>query len=527
MNTSTSHPPSVPPPRPSHPRLIPRLSVPGPLGARQDVWELAGLILSLAYYYLMPQPLLALPGLAVFAYLAWRRLGDALCLLPLTFPFWYVPKRVFGHTVFPLSEIALAVCTAVALVRIAPMLRAAASRARLAHQVRLALARLGPWLGLGAAVLAAGTALGVLVALRPHEALRAYRWEVVEPLLYLALVLVFARRRASARLLVWSFIGSALVVVLLATLQVGWLHVTFTPLAQGNRLVAYQTATGGIPRATAFIYGSGNSLGAWIARALPITLAMALCDRVARRERLLAAACALCCLPALVWSASRGAWAAAALACAVVACIALRRLWLPVVLVGIAALLALWQRGEVSKLLLAGHGGTGEVRLLVWLASLRMIRDHPLLGIGPDQFLYYYDPAYTSHPYLITRYNGHPTRAALEPNLAQPHNLVLDLWLSGGLLALAGFALALGDFWRRCLRLWRAGTNASRGTTGWAAAAALGLAGSALAGVLHGLVDNAYFAPDLALAFWWAVATLVVLERAARHEAQPRGRRAA
>src|SRR5262249_25006906 len=69
----------------------------------------------LAFYYLVPEPLFALPGLLLFALCAWRRIPLVLCLLPLTFPYWFVPKRVAGHVVFPLSEIALAVCAAVAL----------------------------------------------------------------------------------------------------------------------------------------------------------------------------------------------------------------------------------------------------------------------------------------------------------------------------------------------------------------------------------------------------------------------------
>ncbi|MGZ3582898.1 MAG: hypothetical protein ACXWP6_09230, partial [Ktedonobacterales bacterium] len=51
----------------------------------------AGMVMSLAYYYVVPLPLAALPGLLCFAVMAWLRLDLALCLLPLTFPFWYVP----------------------------------------------------------------------------------------------------------------------------------------------------------------------------------------------------------------------------------------------------------------------------------------------------------------------------------------------------------------------------------------------------------------------------------------------------
>ena len=58
-------------------------------------------------------PLLALPGLICFGFFAWKRLDIALALLPLTFPFWYVPKRLFEDKVFPLSEIILAVLSPV------------------------------------------------------------------------------------------------------------------------------------------------------------------------------------------------------------------------------------------------------------------------------------------------------------------------------------------------------------------------------------------------------------------------------
>jgi O-antigen ligase len=230
-------------------------------------------------------------------------------------------------------------------------------------------------------------------------------------------------------------------------------------------------------------------------------------------------------------------------------------------LAALAVLLA--NRTTVLNALLSGHSGSGEVRTLVWLAAWHMIRDHLLLGIGPDQFLYYYSNLYTAHPYWILRLNGQRTLAWTEPSLAQPHNLILDLWLSGGILALVGFAAVLGAFWLGCWRVWRAarrsvspllvGDGSGAGSVppvsrqpnpiglqrtshapalqdrdssptpapdvdsrdsaacAWRAAIALGLGASVLAGVLHGMVDSAYFEPDLALIFWWAMAALVLM----------------
>jgi putative inorganic carbon (HCO3(-)) transporter len=194
-------------------------------------------------------------------------------------------------------------------------------------------------------------------------------------------------------------------------------------------------------------------------------------------------------------------------------CVSARRPWLLAVAGALALAAALWQRTGLVATALAGHNGSGEVRTLVWLAAWHMIRDHPLFGIGLDQFLYYYSNLYTGHPYWITVLNGHPTLAWREPDLAHPHNLVLDLWLSVGLLGLLAFAAVLALFWVRCVRLWLRATRAgSMPSSGWLAAIALGLGASMLGAVLHGMVDSAYFVPDLALIFWGSVGIALAAE---------------
>src|SRR5262245_5442201 len=162
---------------------------------------IAALVLAgLAYYYLVPAPLLALPGLLLFALCAWRRLPLVLCLLPLTFPYWFVPKRVAGHVVFPLSEIALAVCAAVALAQTLERVRRSGLQPmRLQRCTRALGARLGNWICLGAGLLLLGTLVGVALARQHPEAWRTERWDVLEPLLYLLLITVYVRGRQQAR----------------------------------------------------------------------------------------------------------------------------------------------------------------------------------------------------------------------------------------------------------------------------------------------------------------------------------------
>jgi O-antigen ligase len=300
-------------------------------------------------------------------------------------------------------------------------------------------------------------------------------------------------------------------VALLAAGQVLWFHVTFLPIADSNRLVPYLGAPGSPPRATAIIYGSANNLGTWLARALPLALALAGSSGASRRVRVVSAVMAAAYLPALLWSDSRGAWVAAGAASLLVVWLEwrwARRLVLGLVAAGIV--IAVWQRAALAGVLLLGHGGSGEVRTLIWLASWHMIRDHWLLGIGPDQFLYYYDPRYTPHSYLIRRLGDHLTPAVYQPNIAQPHNLILDFWLSGGLLALAGLLTILAGTGARISRMRQRRQMLLGMPLG---PLALGVAASLLAGLIQGMVDSFYFSPDLALAFWWALASLILIQR--------------
>jgi putative inorganic carbon (HCO3(-)) transporter len=491
------------------------------LACRETAMTLA-LLGALAIYYVSPSPLIALPALVVYAALAGLRLDLAVCLLPLAFPFWYVPKRVLGHTVFPLSEIALAVCLGMALVREGRRLVHRAGRRQLLARLRAQVARLRWPLLLAIAAFLASGALGVLVARRPREALRDLRWEMIEPLLYLLLLLLYARGPRALPRLVWAFLGSAALLAALGLLQSALVHVTFSPLEAGNRLVPLLPAADGTYRATAFVYGSGNSLAAYVERAVPLVVAMLLVSRgiappSSQRTRLMLASLSGLYVAALLATQSRGALlATAGVTLALVAVAVGRPRWTmagaAVIALGLVAF-ATAGGARVVASLAASHPDSVQIRLLLWLAAGHMLRDHPLLGIGLDQFRYYYSNLYTAHPYWVTVWNGQTTSVWREPDLAHPHNLALDLWLSIGFVGLVAFGAILGMFLRRCLLLWR--VSAAQPGAAWPASVALGVCGSVVVGVLHGIVDSAYFVPDLALIFWWSVGVLLVAERSA------------
>jgi O-Antigen ligase len=65
-----------------------------------------------------------------------------------------------------------------------------------------------------------------------------------------------------------------------------------------------------------------------------------------------------------------------------------------------------------------------EYRLQYWSGAMGVVREHPVLGTGPGNFRQHY-----------LRYKVPES----SEEIADPHNLILDLWTSGGLLALVGF----------------------------------------------------------------------------------------
>jgi O-antigen ligase len=229
------------------------------------------------------------------------------------------------------------------------------------------------------------------------------------------------------------------------------------------------------------LYGSPNNLALYLGRSLPLAAALALLPS-RTRARVPAAIVALLCLAAGILTRSRGL---VLLGIPVGLSIVLwhwepvrrRRAWIvPGVAVALV-LVALLAGGRVRGLL-TGTDPAATMRLYLWVSSAQMIQDRPLLGVGPDNFLYQYRTRYIL------------PSAWQEPNLSHPHNVVLDFWLTAGL----GGVLVLG-----ALLVW--GTayarRALRGSTGWRRAAYLGISACLLAALAQGMVDNSLFLVDL------------------------------
>jgi O-antigen ligase len=335
---------------------------------------------------------------------------------------------------------------------------------------RVALARSEAW---AVALFLVAALLSLLVTEYPRQSLRELRWLVVEPVAWYLLL------RASALDTAWLARAVTLFVAAVALVAVFAFGLAFA----GRGLVDAE----GVQRLLG-PYPSANHFALVLDRAVPFSLALPLSDRP---RRAYFAAITIVLLVAVIGTFSGGGWLGTAAAVIVV-------VWLRwggkpalglTVLAGGAAVVALAVlRIERIASRIDPTRGTGFIRVKLWEASLAMVRDHPILGIGLDNFLYKYRQEYL------------PAEAAMEPNLSHPHNWVLHFWLSLGLLGLVAVIWLLLQF------LGGIRATLARSTDPSARALAIGAAGSMASFLVHGAVDNSYFLPDMALIFWFTLA---------------------
>jgi hypothetical protein len=129
-------------------------------------------------------------------------------------------------------------------------------------------------------------------------------------------------------------------------------------------------------------------------------------------------------------------------------------------------------------------------RGMIWQASVAMILDHPLFGIGPGNF----QDVYLEYQRFFPPY--------LEWAVPHPHQLYLAFWLSSGIVGLIGF-LALLVFWFRALS---SDTFFPENDEYAARSARKTLLAIVIAFLCIGLFETPYWKTDLAYAFWLPIA---------------------
>ncbi|MCW5879427.1 MAG: O-antigen ligase family protein [Anaerolineae bacterium] len=472
------------------------------LGEAGNIAALAAAALTLAY---LPWPLNLAP-LALLALLVARRLDLGLAAIVVAAPFYLQTFRLAGTGVSLVEALTLVTVAAWAVRRVAeaapspslPVDGEGASalppsmggsrgvRAWLSDVVRRVVAALRAQLPLdlldvSVLLLLVLGAISPLVALMPGVANREFRLVILEPALFY-LVLRDARLSRSQLLrLADALVLAGIAAALAAFLTYG-----------GSGGIAAE----GVRRLRG-LYGSPNNLALVLGRVVPVALALLVWGS-SRARRWAYAVALLPIIAALFLTFSTGAWLVGVPASLLFLGLMQGRRALAVVigLVGVAvlALLPFARTERVGRLMRLDEAQTLEWRRLLWQSALDMIRDHPWLGVGLDNFLYEYRETYIRSDALADR------------NLSHPHNIVLDYWTRLGVLGVLALVMGQVGFWSSGLRLWRTLSGDLRILT-------LGLMASMVNFLAHGLLDNSFFLVDLAFIFMLTVGTVRHMRR--------------
>ncbi|MEA3340423.1 MAG: O-antigen ligase family protein, partial [Chloroflexota bacterium] len=406
-----------------------------------------------------PWLIVSVPVLLALVYLLALRLDLGLALVALTAPFYLHPGDMF-YRALSMPELLVILC---------------GLGLRIANcELRIANLQISPIDGAVLLLVAAAGAASVAAADKT-AALFELRTIFLLPALYYALLRMARLDDRARRRLVDGFVLGAVGVALIGLAQ----------YALGRNVVI---AEGGLPRLQS-VYYSPNSAGLYLGRVWPLLLAVvvlpssAACSTAARRV-FYGLALALVTL-ALALSFSRGALLlglpAALLVMGWRAGGRYRWAALAIVLTGALALIPLLRVPRFASLLDWQRGST-FFRLELWRSSLHLLREHPLFGVGPGNFLETYRTRYVL------------PSAWQEFNLEHPHNVYLDHWTRLGLLGLLAGIGIQAVFWRKIGQWSRRDVFA------------LGFAGAMTVLLAHGLVDNTLFFPDLALVFFLTLA---------------------
>jgi O-antigen ligase len=141
------------------------------------------------------------------------------------------------------------------------------------------------------------------------------------------------------------------------------------------------------------------------------------------------------------------------------------------------------------------QNGTFNLRLHIWAATFRMLRDHPVFGAGLD-----------AYQQVMTPYIATDKRLVPQP---YPHNIFLTSWTELGVLGMVTFA---------CLVVYLI-ASAFRGfirAAGFERAVLWGTGTAFVMLLVHGLVDSPYWKNDLSLEFWMLAAIQVAILRLVR-----------
>jgi O-antigen ligase len=450
-----------------------------------DGGQLALTAATAVIFYVAPSFILYIAALILLLILIYFRPAWGLALVAFSAPFYVDPPERFGYRFSPVEIFLLITLAAFLLTTItkritqSPITNHQSPQSPPQSKIQTSNfiihnSLFPPLLDYAVLAFTLVATLSLFFTERLDVATNEWRVVMVEPAVFYFLLRFGRLKEKEWKTILDAFILGGLVVALYGLWQV----------VTGQDLI---TAEAGLQRLHS-IYGSPNNVALYLGRILPFLVAMFLMGQGQRRWAYTAAL-----LPiglALLLTFSKGALFLGIPASMLVIFIIWqrqngRRSWpwvLGAAVLGIVGLLIALQIPQLAARL-DPRGETGFLRLNLWRASLNMFLDHPIFGVGLDNFLYEYRGRYIFDA------------AWREPDLNHPHNILLDLGTRLGLLGIL-CGLWLFEALRRVV--WRLPGRVDEKLRPYA----VGLIGALVALLIHGLVDHTFFLIDLAYAFY-------------------------
>ncbi len=434
--------------------------------------------------YLSPSLMLSLVFLGALFALFYHRLETGLILTLFWAPFFLFPVELYRFA-FPMVEVMILVTAAAGAVKLLVTLGKELQMSNGDFPVlsRRLLAPVRP-MDLAVVSLAALALASLLWTQRLDTAQTELRTLIFEPLAFYALLRATRPSRSTLCRLFAALLAAAVIVSLIGYYMYFFRDFVITAEAGVKRLYS--------------VYGSPNNVALLLGRAIPIALGFLLVG-AERRLRAFAGLSLAAMVPALLFTQSVGAILLGAPAGLFVISLARfeRRAIAPLIgagVVGGAAFAVLTRVSARFANAIDFSSGTNFFRLRLWESTLSIIREHPLTGIGMDQFLYVVGGRYLKPDAIWDRDQSHP------------HNFLLDFWTRLSVFGAVAFLVIQLLFWRSAIKMRR---RLRRDALLFAML--LGLMGS-MAGLLaHGLIDNSVFVIDLAFIFMFQLAALMRL----------------
>jgi len=232
-------------------------------------------------------------------------------------------------------------------------------------------------------------------------------------------------------------------------------------------------------------FGHPNTYGGFIAVLMPLAVSILFSKAFSRRARWLAGGTFCVAVPALIFSYSRGAIAAVVIGSLVWLALLRPRMAI-VAIVGVAiAAVTVAPTALKERFATQGTGGDVALRSDIWQSALDIYGEHPVLGVGLNNF----SNAYANLPSTLA--TGSQRRLLHQAELLTPphaQNLYLNILAEEGLVGIATFALltllSLGVVYRGCRVRDRAGQ-----------AICAGIGAGLVTLALHSLLDVTLFGP--------------------------------